>query len=162
MVTLEMKKRNRIYPTGESHPMHKHGHSGVKRTPTYTSWLKMKERCNNHNHNRAHIYSKKGILYDERWESFEQFITDMGERPKGTSLDRIDSNEHYWKGNCRWATAKQQSCNTCRNVYFEVDGVTYTQSDVFKVIGTTLKRFRNMRANNALPENVKQVPYQAS
>ena len=96
-------------------------------------------------------------MYDERWESFEQFLSDMGERPEGTSLDRIDSNEHYWKYNCRWATPKVQACNTSRNVYFEIDGEVYTQSDAYAVIGTTLKKFRNMRAKNTLPPNVKPL-----
>ena len=156
-VNLGMYKRNRTYPKGEAHPMFKHGNSGTKRTPTYTSWIKMKERCNNQNANRADCYSRKGIMYDERWESFEQFLSDMGERPEGTSLDRIDSNEHYWKYNCRWATPKVQAGNTSRNVYFEIDGEVYTQSDACAVIGTTLKKFRNMKAKNTLPPNVKPL-----
>lgn len=59
---------------------------------------------------------------DPRWEDFAAFQADMGERPHGLSLDRIDVSAGYWPANCRWADAEQQANNTTRNRYVEVDG----------------------------------------
>ncbi len=71
----------------------------------------MKGRCSNPNNPDYRYYGARGITYCEEWESFEEFFADMGHRPPGTSLDRIDPNGNYEPGNCRWATAKQQANN---------------------------------------------------
>lgn len=80
-----------------------HGMSG---SPTYVSWVAMKRRCNNPALHNAANYA--GISYDPRWERFELFLKDMGERPEGTTLDRIRGKEGYSKENCRWATSREQ------------------------------------------------------
>ena len=86
----------------------KHGHSTTK---TYTSWNKMRERtkpgfC------RAKDYFERGIVIeDPRWDDFLNFLEDMGERPEGLTLDRIDNDRGYCKENCRWATRKEQQAN---------------------------------------------------
>ena len=98
----------RINRLGEA----KHGHSRLgKVSPTYRSWRAMVGRCTNSNHKDWPKYGAKGIEVSESWLDFEQFLTDMGERPKGTSLDRIDNRFGYHKANCRWATPAQQSQN---------------------------------------------------
>ena len=66
----------------------------------------MKQRCSRPNHDKYYMYGAVGITYDPKWESFEGFLGDMGERPIGTTLDRIDSKKGYYKENCRWATPK--------------------------------------------------------
>lgn len=72
----------------------------------------MLERCSNANHVRYDIYGGRGIAVCDRWrQSFDNFLADMGERPEGTSIDRIDSNVGYQPGNCRWATHTEQSRN---------------------------------------------------
>ena len=86
----------------------KHGLHG---TPTYRSWRAMKSRCSNPNRHDRHIYLARGIKVCDRWLRFENFLADMGERPDGTSLDRIDNDGHYEPGNCRWATPKEQRAN---------------------------------------------------
>lgn len=96
---------------GKTRKKHGHGSPG-KRSPTYVSWYNMKQRCNNPKSPEWSRYGGKGISYDERWEDFETFLADMGERPDGTSLDRINPDGCYSKDNCRWATATVQSRNT--------------------------------------------------
>ena len=85
---------------------------GLTNTPTYRSWRMAKDRVSNPNNPRAKHYSQRGITMCSRWfDSFEAFLADMGERPKGTSLDRIDNDGNYEPGNCRWATIDQQAAN---------------------------------------------------
>lgn len=84
---------------------------GLTRTPTYQSWTTMRVRCRNPNCNVWHLYGGRGITICERWESFENFVADMGIRPPGTTLDRVDNDGNYEPGNCRWATARQQRAN---------------------------------------------------
>lgn len=94
-----------------AHPK-KHGHAmrGAL-TPTYRTWLGMRQRCTNPAFSNYRIYGGRGIKICERWSDFSNFVADMGERPAGKSLDRIDSNGNYEPGNCRWATRAEQSLN---------------------------------------------------
>lgn len=77
----------------------------------FSSWSNMKSRCNNPNVPCYSYYGGKGIKVCNRWNSFESFLEDMGERPEGMTLDRIDSNKDYEPTNCRWATRLTQSQN---------------------------------------------------
>lgn len=97
-----------------------------KRRSSYHVWAKMLQRCENPNNPKYRIYGARGISVDQRWKSYECFVQDMGERPDGLTLDRVDVNGNYCKENCRWATLKQQSNNTRSNVVIERHGVVYT------------------------------------
>lgn len=89
-----------------------HGQAG-RRTPTYRSWANMISRCGDPSNSAARNYIDRGIVVCDRWRSFENFLSDMGERPHGMSLDRFpDNNSGYRPGNCRWATQSQQMRNT--------------------------------------------------
>lgn len=71
----------------------------------------MKQRCLNPHHRYFWLYGDRGITVCERWLSFENFLRDMGPRPRGKTLDRMDGRRGYEPGNCRWATLRQQNRN---------------------------------------------------
>lgn len=85
------------------------------KTPTWRSWRNMRCRCNNPNDSRAEHYSGRGITICDRWSVFENFLADMGERPDGKTLDRINNDGNYEPSNCRWATPLEQARNRHRS-----------------------------------------------
>ncbi len=96
----------------------KHGMTG---TPIYESWRSMKQRCDNKADAMFYLYGAKGVTYCDSWGDFEQFYADMGERPEGTSLDRIDGSKGYSPENCRWATPREQALNRKTTKYAEIE-----------------------------------------
>lgn len=87
----------------------RHGHYNSR---TYHSYHSMKARCLNKNHRQFKDYGGRGIGISDRWlDSFENFLADMGERPVGRTLDRINNDLGYSKSNCRWATREEQNNN---------------------------------------------------
>lgn len=96
--------------------LHKEINQGLSHTKAWNSWRAMKERCTNPKNNQYANYGGRGITYCPEWESFRQFYKDMGERPEGCSLERINNELGYGKDNCIWATREQQSINKRDNL----------------------------------------------
>ena len=110
---------------------------GMTKTRTHYSWLRMKDRCLNPNATSYHRYGGRGISICDKWmNSFEAFLSDMGECPDGMTIDRIDSNGNYEPGNCRWATAKEQARNRNSNHTVTHDGRTQCVAAWAEELGT--------------------------
>ena len=101
----------------------------------YNIWLGVRARCMNPKSARYADYGGRGIRVCERWGNFENFVEDMGERPKGYSLDRIDNDGDYCPGNCRWATRKQQANNTRANKVLQYAGQAMTEAEWARRMG---------------------------
>lgn len=86
-------------------------------TPTYRTWNSMRQRCDNPGYSDYGNYGGRGITYDSSWRTFANFLSDMGERPEGKTLDRIDVDGNYCKENCRWATLSEQGHNKRKRIY---------------------------------------------
>lgn len=109
----------------------RHGHcaSGAS-TKTHEAWHQMKARCLNPAHASYGDYGARGISVCERWMSFDNFLSDMGNAPDGMSLDRYpDNNGNYEPSNCRWATMREQCNNKRNNHILEFNGRRLTISE---------------------------------
>jgi hypothetical protein len=104
-----------------------HGETSNKSVPVeYEAWHGIKSRCLNKSNKAYSYYGGRGITICDRWlNSYENFVTDMGRRPKGMSLDRIDNDGGYEPGNCRWATWQQQAENTKRSRFWFLYGIKF-------------------------------------
>lgn len=105
----------------------KHGQTpdGTRPPPTYMTWIDMVQRCTNPNDAAWRDYGGRGIVVCPRWRaSYADFFADMGERPAGMSIDRIDVNGDYEPGNCRWADDRTQARNKRNNRRMTLDGET--------------------------------------
>ena len=101
----------------------RHGHyRGRKATATYRSWVAMIGRCYRPNDVKYATYGAVGVTVCDRWRDFRNFLADMGERPAGKTLDRLDNGKGYGPNNCRWATKLQQSKNSRRIKVLELHG----------------------------------------
>lgn len=116
------------------------------RTPTMYSWEAMMRRCYTVRHKDYYNYGGRGITVCEQWKSFKGFLADMGERPDGQTLDRIDGDGNYEPGNCRWLTRMEQQQNTrlARKITFR--GKTLSLSAWSRELGIDAGVLRNRLA----------------
>ena len=110
---------------------------GLSNTPTWNSWMGMITRCTNPRLERWKFYGGKGIKVCERWIRFENFMADMGERPNGASLDRIDRDGNYEPSNCKWSSAKEQAVNRSTTKTINFNGEVMCKADWAKRLGIT-------------------------
>lgn len=103
---------------------------------TYSIWNAMIGRCTRPNDAGHANYGGRGITLDPKWSTFEGFYADMGEKPPGLSLDRIDSDGNYNKGNCRWADRATQNSNKRNNHYLTLGDTTMTITAWARKLGT--------------------------
>lgn len=114
-----------------------------EKTPEQYTWYSMNQRCKNKNAPEYGDYGGRGIAICDRWSKFSNFISDMGPRPFGTSIDRIDNSKGYFPENCRWATKAQQQNNIRSNIVIEIEGVKKTLMQWCNELG---KKYITVRA----------------
>jgi hypothetical protein len=118
--------------------------NAVKRHPLYQTWRKMLDRCYRKNDNYYHAYGARGIYVCDRWKKFWNFVEDIGVRPDGKTMDRIDNNGPYCKENFRWATPREQSQNTRRNVFLTFQGITKCLTEWSREFGCSISKVKIM------------------
>lgn len=139
---------------------HGYGKSGKERSPTYSSWASMMDRCEWGGHKIMYAkYGAKGIRVCPEWHNFENFLRDMGVRPPGTSIDRKENSDGYSKNNCRWATRREQALNTTRTAKVLIDGKPVIVFELCEKLGLSRKavRARASRRGNDYVAALKSI-----
>lgn len=116
---------------------------GMSHTHTWNSWMGMLQRCNNINDKDFSNYGGRGITVCDGWMVFENFYKDMGPRPEGKSLDRIDVNGPYSPDNCRWATPEEQANNRRSSNTYTYNGETMSLKQWASTNGIKLNTLKN-------------------
>lgn len=106
-------------------------------TKTYACWSSMRGRCNQPNNPSYPRYGGRGIAVCKEWDDFSVFFADMGKRPKGLTLERIDVNGGYNKANCKWATRMEQANNRRTSHHVTYRGKQYTVAELARKLGLT-------------------------
>lgn len=116
-------------------------------TALYNIWSGIKGRCLNPNNTAYSNYGGRGITLCERWVDFNMFASDMGARPKGMSVDRIDNDKGYSPENCRWASPKEQANNSRQNrlIEFKCERKTLTEWALIRKISKETLFYRLKR-----------------
>lgn len=111
----------------------------------------MKQRCTNPNNEKYEAYGARGISVCARWmESYEAFRSDMGPRPRGYSIDRIDPDGDYEPSNCRWASDKTQHANRRTTIWVDYDGERVTASEFADRVDVSSKRLYKVMSSRGL------------
>ena len=133
--------------------VHRESNSGGLKpcSPTYKSWAEMWARCSNSNHISYHNYGGRGISVCERWESYRNFLEDMGPRPEGSSLDRLDGSLGYCPENCRWSSRLTQNRNRRANIMLSLDGHTRCLAEWAEISGLKYMTLYNRVVVRGLP-----------
>lgn len=113
-----------------------HGHTmrGIW-TRTYRTWSAMISRCHGEYSSAYYKYGAKGITVCEKWHTFKNFLEDMGERPEGKTIDRIDNAKGYEPGNCRWSTLREQMQNQTKTRFITFSGETHCLTEWSRILG---------------------------
>ena len=114
-----------------------HSRPNTALLPEYKIWSSMRSRCNCETDTNFKNYGARGIKVCEQWDSFQKFYADMGPRPPGLSIERVDNNGDYTPKNCEWATKGAQARNKRNSRLYTLEGVTKTQTEWANLIGVT-------------------------
>lgn len=136
-----LRQKGRGATHGKSRP-------GAGPAPEYISWFSMLQRCENPNNPSYHNYGGRGIVVCDEWHDAARFMADMGARPPGHTLDRIDPDGSYCPSNCRWATIKEQSRNKRRHRWMRYHGVVGPVFYVADETGIEYKKLYRMAADS--------------
>lgn len=120
-----------------------HGFTRGEHRAMYAAWNTTKQRCTNPNNRDWRYYGGRGITLCERWHSFENFFADMGAKPQGYTLERIDNDKGYYPENCRWATRKEQANNQRRSLRITYREMTKTLAEWSELTGI---RYHTLKA----------------
>lgn len=134
-----------------------HGQTGQS---YYRVWVNMNYRCRNERCKEYRHYGGRGITVCQRWQdSFEAFREDMGPRPSGYSIDRIDVNGNYEPGNCRWADNRTQSNNRRDTTWVEAGGITGPAADVARALGLSYSTLKHRAVRNRKGARLIDAPH---
>jgi phosphopantetheinyl transferase (holo-ACP synthase) len=137
-----------------------HGHARINaRSGEYKTWLGMIQRCTNEKHTSYKDYGGRGITICDRWlNSFTEFLNDMGPRPDGHSIERIDNNGNYEPQNCKWASQKEQATNRRDIVHLTINNETLTIEQWAERSGISADIIYTRIKNNWSPERAISEP----
>lgn len=126
----------------------KHGFSArnEEKHPLYALWVGMRKRCNNKKHKNFDRYGGRGIKVCPEWDDFSTFVSDMGERPEGFLIERLDNNKGYSKENCKWASYLEQQNNRSSNLRISFNGEIISEAELARrtnIARTTIQYWRN-------------------
>lgn len=135
---------------------YKHGMSGTRE---HYTWRGIIDRCNNKKNSQYHLYGGRGIFVCDRWlESFNNFFADMGEKPVGYTIERIDNNGPYAPENCCWATPTQQARNTRQNHFITCNGETLCLREWTLRLGVSISTIHYRLKRGWSPERAVSTP----
>lgn len=134
---------------------------GMTGTPTHACWSGMRRRCLNPNNASYPIYGGRGIRICKRWDDFRLFLEDMGEKPEGRSIDRINNDGDYEPGNCRWATQSEQQRNKSNKRLLTLNNVTLHVVEWCEMLGlqrnvVQVRLYHGWSTERALLQPVRQ------
>jgi hypothetical protein len=127
-------------PERDNSPRRTHG---LSRSAIYNIWNAMRQRCENPSNDAYDRYGGRGIKVCDRWLKFENFLADMGTRPSGKSLDRVDNDGNYEPGNVEWRGRSQQARNKSNNRRFEFMGKNLCIAEWCEEIGMKDQTLKN-------------------
>ena len=135
-----------------------HKHVLLRHSKVYMVWTAMKQRCYNSNNKNFSQYGGRGIKVCEKWKhNFFAFLNDMGKRPDGYCLERINNDNGYSPTNCRWATRYEQARNRRPNVFIEANGLNMISKDWSDFLGMNYYTFHNKVRHRPSNEQTKIV-----
>lgn len=126
---------------------------------TYKIWCLMRQRCLNRRSKAYRWYGARGIAICDRWDDYANFVLDMGHRPDGHSLDRIDNGGPYSPENCRWATRTEQARNKRNNHLLTYNGETRSIAEWAEHIGVHPNRLASRMRRGWDVERALTYPY---